>query len=93
MDTSKPPRDSGHEFANSFQSADGALFRPRVYGAEREDGTWIGWLEFAALGGNTLLRTDRETTQPDRAALVYWATGLQPSYLEGALERAIRAQR
>jgi len=33
-------------------------------------------------------RTPRETTQPDRDALVYWAHGLSVTYLEGALARA-----
>jgi hypothetical protein len=34
------------------------------------------------------LRTERETTQPDKAVLEYWATGLEPIYFEGALARA-----
>jgi hypothetical protein len=29
-----------------------------------------------------------ETTQPDRAALEYWASGIEPIYLDGALARA-----
>ena len=35
-----------------------------------------------------ILRTGRETTQPDRRALEYWASGLEPLYFEGAFERA-----
>jgi hypothetical protein len=31
--------------------------------------------------------TDRETTQSSREAVAYWATGLEPIYLEGALKR------
>jgi len=34
--------------------------------------------------------TGTESTQPEREHLVYWATGLTPVYLEGALERALR---
>jgi hypothetical protein len=34
------------------------------------------------------LRTDRETSQPNRQALEYWSTGLEPVYIEGAFERA-----
>jgi hypothetical protein len=34
-------------------------------------------------------RTRRETTQPSQKALTYWARGIEPVYLEGALERAI----
>ena len=36
--------------------------------------------------------TDRETTQPNLRALEYWATGLTPAYLEGALDRALEAR-
>ena len=34
-----------------------------------------------------------ETTQPNLEALRYWASGLEPVYLEGALERAIAGRR
>jgi hypothetical protein len=34
------------------------------------------------------LRTDRETSQPNREALEYWSTGLEPVYIEGAFQRA-----
>jgi hypothetical protein len=39
--------------------------------------------------GTDALRTRRETTQPDREALVYWATGISGTYLEGALARTL----
>ena len=39
-----------------------------------------------------VLTTAVETHQPDERALRYWATGLQKSYLEGALARALRAR-
>ena len=35
-----------------------------------------------------ILRTDQGTSQPNRAAIEYWADGLEPIYLEGALARA-----
>src|SRR5262245_1530581 len=35
------------------------------------------------------MQTARETTQPNLADLEYWATGLTPIYLEGALNRAL----
>ena len=50
---------------------------------------WEGWIEFAALDGSDVRRSPRETTQPDREALAYWATGLSPTYLEGAFRRAL----
>jgi hypothetical protein len=34
------------------------------------------------------LRTEQETSQPNRVAVEYWASGLEPIYLEGAFARA-----
>jgi hypothetical protein len=52
---------------------------------------WEGWIEFhPANGSGSVLRTGRETTQPNLAALEYWADGLEPIYFEGALARAER---
>jgi hypothetical protein len=66
-------------------------YEARVYGAARADGTWAGWLEFHAVGrSGAVLRTGQETSQPSRRALEYWAGGLEPVYLDGALERASR---
>ena len=44
---------------------------------------------FAPADGSPPLATLRETTQSNRAALEYWARGLEPIYLEGALVRAV----
>jgi len=67
----------------------GNVYEVFIYGEPRLDGTWEGWLEFAPLSpGLSLLRTGRETTQPDLSALEYWATGLEPMYLAGAFQRA-----
>jgi hypothetical protein len=54
---------------------------------------WEGWIEFAATDGAEVLRTARETTQPDRDALEYWARGLSMTYLESALTRAMDPSR
>jgi hypothetical protein len=78
------------EFAQPIQDGDGALYQPVVVGVQRGDGTWAGWLEFREVGGVRVLRTNRETTQPNQGALAYWASGLQPSYIEGAFRRASR---
>jgi hypothetical protein len=70
-----------------FRGPDGTLWDVAVYGSQRRDGTWIGWLEFSnPLAGK--LRTDRETTQSKFEDLTYWASGLEPVYLDGALKRA-----
>jgi len=64
-----------------------------VCGRDREDGTWEGWLEFHPTdAGHPTLSTERETSQPNRTALEYWADGLEPVYLEGALARAARGR-
>ncbi len=67
----------------------GITYTARVRGAERPDGTWEAWLEFQPSdGGKRVLRTDQETSQPNRTTIEYWALGLEPLYLEGALARA-----
>jgi hypothetical protein len=70
---------------------DGTAYRARVCGREREDGLWEGWLEFESMSGGDVIRTVRETTQPNLTDLNYWATGLTPVYLEGALARTLDA--
>jgi hypothetical protein len=98
-DGRKEPREVGemgeaaseliHQFAGEVRASDGRLYTAQVFGAARADGTWEGWLEFRPGGGSgQVLRTDRETTQPDRDALAYWASGLEPLYFDGALARA-----
>ena len=68
--------------------ADGVVYRAEAWGDQRHDGRFEGWLRFIPPDGRGILSTGRETTQSSRGALVYWATGLEPVYLEGAFERA-----
>jgi hypothetical protein len=78
-----------HEYAARFEDDEGTRYLVRAYGQERTDGTWAGWLEFApALGDGKPLATGQETSQPNREALAYWASGLEPIYFEGAFGRA-----
>jgi hypothetical protein len=70
----------------------GVAYRARACGVGTAYGTWQGWIEFDPIdrpAGSGTLRTPRETTQPNRADTVYWATGLTQVYLEGALQRAL----
>jgi hypothetical protein len=69
-------------------AVDGVLYTAHVCGRPARH-VWEGWLEFVAEGVTEVLRTPRETTQPDADALIYWATGLSPVYLEGAVQRAL----
>jgi hypothetical protein len=67
----------------------GVKYFAQALGREREDGLWEGWLEFIAVrAGSPAIDSGRETTQPNRADLEYWAQGLTKAYLQGALVRA-----
>lgn len=64
-------------------------YHARAIGRPSGDGMWEGWIEFTAVDGSSeVLVTGTESTQPEREHLVYWATGLTPIFLEGALKRA-----
>jgi hypothetical protein len=77
------------EYTAIVTSPDGASYSVRSYAEERDDNTWIGWLEFEPEDPEEpTLTTDQETSQPNRTAVEYWATGLEPVYFEGAFERA-----
>lgn len=78
-----------HQHPEQVADLQGVKYNALIYGEPREDGTWQGWIEFhPASGAGPALRTERETSQPSRGALVYWASGLEPIYLEGAFDRA-----
>lgn len=77
------------EHAVRVRDDDGAVYVPRTYGEVRDDGTWQGWIEFHPLElEKRILKTGRETSQPNRGALEYWASGLEPVYFDGAFTRA-----
>lgn len=79
------------EYLTGVVGPDHTIYIVRSYGEERADGTWIGWLEFDPENTNkSSLRTEQETSQPNRTAVEYWATGLEPIYFEGAFERALK---
>jgi hypothetical protein len=78
------------EFDTVLLGADGTRWAPRVCGAVASDGLWEGWVEFTPLNDAVdPVRTARETEQPKRGDLMYWAQGLTQAYLEGALDRAL----
>jgi hypothetical protein len=52
---------------------------------------WEGWIEFIPLDAKRRpVRSPRESTQPSRKDLLYWASGLTSTYLTGALSRALQ---
>jgi hypothetical protein len=78
------------EFAEEVQDGAGELYNARAVGGPDDSGLWQGWLEFTNVSSGDVVRSARETTQPNRTDTVYWATGLTGVYLEGALQRALR---
>ena len=78
-----------HAFPAHVLDESGRRYVAAAYGAQRSDGSWTGWLEFApGAGEGPVLTTHNETSQPNREALEYWASGLEPIYLDGAFARA-----
>lgn len=77
------------EYQTTVKAADGRRFVPSACGRPAGH-VWEGWIEFVPLDGSAVpLRTGRETEQPNRDDLMYWAEGLTQVYLEGALVRAV----
>ena len=72
-----------HRFDYVILGPDAKTYHARVCGRPGHAENWEGWIEFEADDGK-VLRTERETTQPNDSALSYWADGLTPVYLEGA---------
>jgi hypothetical protein len=77
------------EYDRTVSAPDGSLWSARAC-ARPFAGHWEGWIEFVPRRiGLSPVRTARETTQPDRHAVAYWAGGITPTYLDGALARAL----
>src|SRR5437762_726893 len=64
--------------------------RALVFAERQPGGTWAGWVEFVSATGDRVLRTERETTQSTLRDVANWASGLQRTYFQGALLRALR---
>jgi hypothetical protein len=67
----------------------GESYVAQAYMDRQPGGLWEAWLVFFSLETGAALATDRETTQSTREHVIYWATGLGETYLQGALERAL----
>jgi len=78
------------KFDEPIMNPRGEMYFAEAVGRQREeDGLWEDWLEFEALDRETgSVSSLRETTQPNRRDLEYWAQGLSMFYLQGALARA-----
>src|SRR5688500_11539742 len=78
------------QFPKHVLGPDKVAYQAQACGAATRQGIWEGWVEFVPVAGGAPVRSPRETTQPNRVDAEYWASGLSPTYLEGALERALR---
>jgi hypothetical protein len=67
----------------------GEPYTAKACGRRRSDGLWEGWIEFEHRATGNVSRSQRETTQSELEDLRYWASGLTPVYLEGALDRIV----
>ena len=78
------------EYDIRIEGPDGRLYGARACARDRADGLWEAWIEFDPVNGEQPIRTGRETTQPNREDVFYWATGLTATYLDGALTRTLK---
>lgn len=77
-------------FDEPIRTESGDIYFAQAVGREVAGGLWEGWLEFLPRDdGADTIESGRETTQPNRTNLEYWAQGLTKVYLEGALARAV----
>jgi hypothetical protein len=78
------------EFDTILRDEKGTGWAPRACTRIADDGLWEGWIEFIPTNSSTEpVRTGRETEQPSRETVLYWAEGLTQVYLDGALRRAL----
>ena len=76
-------------FNELINDSEQRAYRAQACGAPMPDGLWEAWIEFVPIDGGPPVRSSRETTQPNGRDTAYWASGLTPVYLEGALARAL----
>lgn len=78
------------QFDEPIMNPRGEMFFAAAVGRQRPgDGLWEGWIEFEAVDeAAPVISSERETTQPNRREVEYWAQGLSRVYLQGALTRA-----
>ena len=77
------------KFDEPIIGLNGGQYFAQALGRERDDGLWEGWLEFIPVDvSGASVPSGRETTQPNRTDVKYWAQGLTRVYLQGALTRA-----
>jgi hypothetical protein len=78
-----------HQYSATLETTAGERYLARAYMDRQPGGLWEGWFVFFPLTGGPVLATDRETSQSKREDVLYWASGISVTYLEGALRRAL----
>ena len=79
------------KFDEPISTPDGRKLFAQAAGKETDGQLWEGWLEFLPVDdASEAVCSERETTQPNRKNVEYWAQGLTKVYLEGALNRALK---
>ena len=79
------------KFDEPISTPDGRKFFAQAAGKETDARYWEGWLEFLPVDDSSdPICSERETTQPNRKSVEYWAQGLTRVYLQGALNRALK---
>jgi hypothetical protein len=79
------------KFDEPISTPDGRKYFAQATGRETDANLWEGWLEFfPADESSECVCSERETTQPNRKSIEYWAQGLTKVYLQGALDRALK---
>jgi hypothetical protein len=81
------------QFEQPVIDESGERYAVYLYGRSRPGDTWQGWLVFERQNDGRRYATGVETTQPNRQAILYWATGLTDSYFDGAFNRARKTPR
>src|SRR5262249_1658040 len=60
-------------YQTPVRAPDGKNYMARACGRPLPEGMWEGWVEFDPIDGGTTLRSQRETTQPNKTDAEYWA--------------------
>lgn len=81
------------QFSSLTEANDGTQYVARVYGEQRRDRVWIGWIEFSPLNEERPVRTAAQTERINRNALASWAAGLEGQYLQSVLRHSTGARR
>ena len=80
-------------YEQPLSTSDGVTYTARICGRPIDGARWEGWIEYVPETGAPVLRSRRETTQPDRDSLSGWSARLSGVYLEGSLERTLEMER